>query len=347
MKIAILIVLLWSFLAAAIPPAVNGSSSLEVRTHSTVKFRCFFEKHLEPLINEVLEFAYVAIKAVSAEYAGIHHRNMTAIHTVALLNPSYANYSDHSWNARFYGRVYKRPPLSRKKLNAMTNKFLIGTTVQQLPVDQADRAREMTKEVLVVAEDKQDVTVQMESPSMNPSMSGKTSRTGEYDFVAKVQHPELQPGTLPDMGIQRFNFKTRDHWEGYATTYFVPTRGITVISDIDDVLRDMQIWKPNMLLMKSFALPHIPWLNMPSLYKDWAHLVPGIHFHYLTTSPQPLSRRINTFLDAYYPHGSLDTRPVDWDSARKMLHTRMFYLEKMFETFPERKFVLVGDTSNL
>ena len=347
MKIAILFALVWSVLAAAIPLATGDSSALEVRADSAIESRGFYEKIVDPLTNEMLYFLYNAVKEISGKYAGIDHADMGPIHAVALLNPSYANYSDHSWNARFHGRVYKRPPLSREKLNALGNKFLIGTTVMELLVDQADRTREMVKEVFVVPQKNQGIVVQMDRPWTNASQAVKTSPTGEFDFWAKVQYSELNPGTLPNVGIQRFNFITPNYWEGYASIYFVPPHGLTIISDMDDILRDSQIWKPNMLLLKSFALPYLPWMNLPSIYKDWAQLVPDTHFHYLTTAPQPFARRINKFLDEYYPHGSMDTRSLDWDSPAPVLHPRLYHLQKIFETFPERKFVLVGDTSNM
>jgi hypothetical protein len=52
------------------------------------------------------------------------------------------------------------------------------------------------------------------------------------------------------------------------------------------------------------------------------------------------------FIYTNYPGGSFDTRPLNFSDVSATLSIRKFLLEKVFETFPERKFILVADTSN-
>jgi hypothetical protein len=52
------------------------------------------------------------------------------------------------------------------------------------------------------------------------------------------------------------------------------------------------------------------------------------------------------FIYKTYPGGSFDTRPLNFSDVSATLSIRKFLLEKVFQTFPERKFVLVADTSN-
>lgn len=52
------------------------------------------------------------------------------------------------------------------------------------------------------------------------------------------------------------------------------------------------------------------------------------------------------FIYTTYPGGSFDTRPLNFSDVSATLSIRKFLLEKVFETFPERKFILVADTSN-
>ncbi|KAH0256479.1 hypothetical protein KCU71_g21896, partial [Aureobasidium melanogenum] len=47
-----------------------------------------------------------------------------------------------------------------------------------------------------------------------------------------------------------------------------------------------------------------------------------------------------------YPGGSFDTRPLNFSDVSATLSIRKFLLVKIFETFPQRKFILVADTSN-
>lgn len=52
------------------------------------------------------------------------------------------------------------------------------------------------------------------------------------------------------------------------------------------------------------------------------------------------------FIYKTYPGGSFDTRPLNFSDVSATLSIRAFLLNKIFETFPTRKFVLVADTSN-
>lgn len=44
--------------------------------------------------------------------------------------------------------------------------------------------------------------------------------------------------------------------------------------------------------------------------------------------------------------GSFDTRPLNFSDVSATLSIRKFLLTKIFETFPQRKFILIADTSN-
>ena len=52
------------------------------------------------------------------------------------------------------------------------------------------------------------------------------------------------------------------------------------------------------------------------------------------------------FVYKTYPLGSFDTRPLNFSDVDATLSIRKYLLIKMFESFPQRKFVLVADTSN-
>jgi len=89
-------------------------------------------------------------------------------------------------------------------------------------------------------------------------------------------------------------------------------------------------------------------MNMPQIYANWSQtlLHPQVHFHYLTTTPEQITRNYEAFISAYYPPGSFDTRPLNFSDISATISIREFLLTKVFETFPNRRFVLVADTSN-
>lgn len=133
---------------------------------------------------------------------------------------------------------------------------------------------------------------------------------------------------------------------GNATAYLVPSKGYTIISDIDDILRITKIYVPKEGLLNSFARPYVPWMNMPEIYANWSASIPNFHFHYLTTTPEQATRNYMDYIYKTYPLGSFDTRPLNFSDVSATLSIRRFLLDKIFQTFPERKFVLMGDTTN-
>ena len=121
---------------------------------------------------------------------------------------------------------------------------------------------------------------------------------------------------------------------------------MTIISDIDDTLRVTKIWSPAEGLNNTFVYPFVQWTDMPSIYANWSTSLPNTHFHYLTTTPEQITRNYMQFVLDTYPGGSFDTRPLNFSDVSATLAIRKFLLDKIFQTFPQRKFILVGDTSN-
>lgn len=172
-----------------------------------------------------------------------------------------------------------------------------------------------------------------------------TTFQGDYDGFVQINDNGLSDGNSTNQ-IQRLNVYTEGDVNGNATAYLVPDSGLTVISDIDDILRVTKIYQPKEGLLNSFARPFTPWMNMPEIYANWSRSIPNFHFHYLTTTPEQITRNYMDFIYKTYPGGSFDTRPLNFSDVSATLSIRKFLLDKIFQTYPHRKFVLVADTSN-
>lgn len=267
----------------------------------------------------------------------------------------YGNWTGENWNLRLHGYAYKKPQISEKKLDALTNIFLIDTSVKELLPTQATQAKDLTADLFVI---------QQAGVNLKFNLSPKGSKENEDDseqlinfpypttvqgdFDAFVQlksnrlSPEIQRLTVQTEGITSPNRA--------ATSYLVPPTGITVVSDIDDILRITRIYEPTEALLNTFVRPFSPWLNMPSIFARWSrtlspHNSPA-HFHYLSTTPEQATRAYMEFIYKTYPAGSFDMRPLNFSDVAATMSIRHFLLKKIFATFPQRKFVLVADTSN-
>ena len=296
---------------------------------------------------------------------GIDDDQVKALPTQVLNIPGYANWTDRGWNVRFHGNVYKQPNISQSKLDDLANIFLIDTSVQSLPPPQASQARNLTAGIFVIQQSNQNVTFNL-APAASAGASGDqggggastpqggsqqikfptpTTPQGDYDGFVQIKDDGLEAGNSTSR-IQRLNVYTQGDVNGNATAYLVPTTGLSIISDIDDILRITEIYQPKQGLLNSFARPFVQWKNMPDIYANWSRSIPDFHFHYLTTTPEQVTRNYMDFIYKTYPGGSFDTRPLNFSDVSATLSIRKFLLEKIFATFPERKFILVADTSN-
>lgn len=283
---------------------------------------------------------------------GLTDDQLAALPTQALNIPPYANYTDQGWNVRFHGNIYKQPNTSEGDLNDLANVFLIDTSVSELPASQADQARNVTASIFVVQQGEVNVSTIQVGPfeggpgeMQNVTLPYETTDQGDFDVFLPINSNGLMAGNATQE-IQKLSTFVSNTTMGNATAYLVPNEGLTVISDIDDILRITKIYDPKEGLLNSFARPFVQWENMPSIYANWSQSLPNLHFHYLTTLPEQVTRNYEEFIYNTYPAGSFDTRPLNFSDVSATLSIRQFLLTKIFETFPQRKFVLVADTSN-
>ncbi|TAQ83967.1 Phosphatidate phosphatase/4-nitrophenylphosphatase [Chlorociboria aeruginascens] len=291
---------------------------------------------------------------------GVSDSDLAAQPTQVLNFPSYANWTNNAWNLRFRGNVFKQPVIPESKLDDLANVFLVGTSIQQLPAAEQTQARNLTAEIFVVQQPNVDVAFNLQPVTsttgvgpggpQNISLVGQTTAEGDYDQFIPIANVSGPGGYLTcgdkAPAPQTMSVYTVGTLTGNATAYFIPPTGITVISDIDDILRITRIYQPADGLMNTFAKPFVPWMNMPDIYATWAKENPDFHFHYLTTTPEQASRNYMEFIYNTYPMGSFDDRPLNFSDVSATLSIRKYLLEKIFQTFPQRKFILVADTSN-
>ncbi|PSR77006.1 hypothetical protein BD289DRAFT_463722 [Coniella lustricola] len=300
---------------------------------------------------------------------GISSTDLAASPTQALNVPPYGNWTDQGWNVRVHGNIFKQPNISTDDLNSLANKFLIGTSIEDLPEDEQNQARNLTSEIFVVQQDNEEVIVNfVNNVAVNPgtdsgainakggaqniTMPYNTTAEGDFDSFVILSNTTGTNGSYLMPGNETSSLQLLDVYvqgaatTGNATAFLVPTEGITIISDIDDILRVTKIWNPETGILNSFAKPFTAWENMPDIYANWSKSIQNLHFHYLTTTPEQVTKNYMDFIYKTYPFGSFDTRPLNFSDVSATLSIRKFLLTKIFETFPQRKFILVADTSN-
>ncbi|KAF2842935.1 hypothetical protein M501DRAFT_925563 [Patellaria atrata CBS 101060] len=251
----------------------------------------------------------------------------------------YANWSEDGWNVMINGHAYKRPYWSEKKrrLDFLASIFLIPGRFSKFTAKQKANARNSTIDIMGVPHQYHDLSVNINGTDFG---AFNTKEQGSFHGLARIPNDKSPP---PKDEVQNMTLQLEDV---PFTAYLVPPHGVTILSDIDDILRDVRIWSWKSLILNSFANSYIPWMDMPRIYAKWARDDANTHFHYLSTCPEIMAEKYQDFLRKWYPPGSFDARSMAVADPVQLLRPREVLMLRALSSFRKRRFVLVGDNSN-
>ena len=128
----------------------------------------------------------------------------------------------------------------------------------------------------------------------------------------------------------------------------LPHRGVSVVSDIDDTVKDSAVGDRRELLNNTFIREFRLVDGMADAYRTWA--AAGAEFHYVSSSPWQLFEPLMELQTSFdLPGGTMHLRNF---RLRDQLFQKLIIrrqgkrhaIQKLFKCFPERDFVLVGDS---
>jgi len=119
-----------------------------------------------------------------------------------------------------------------------------------------------------------------------------------------------------------------------------PEEGLTVISDIDDTIKDTRVFEGrDAVLRNSFLKEWKAVDGMAEKYRQWAS--EGAIFQYVSKSPPEFHDILQDFIrDEQFPLSSLHLCALWSDRA----NFKRRQIEKILVDFPRRQFVLIGDS---
>jgi len=134
-----------------------------------------------------------------------------------------------------------------------------------------------------------------------------------------------------------------------APVHLVPTRGLSVISDIDDTIKITEVTDQQALVRNTFMKPFAAAPGMAALYRRWAG--EGVVFHYVSSSPWQLYAPLRRFMArAGFPAASLHLKrfrlrdSTVLDLLADPRQTKPAAIEPILQRFPNHQFRLVGDS---
>lgn len=177
----------------------------------------------------------------------------------------------------------------------------------------------------------------------NGHFHGKLELTGEeMSLLLKEQPSVAQLGfsavTRPD-----------DPRSFDGTVHLIEKQGVSIISDIDDTIKISNVPNRRALLANTFLHDFQAVPGMAELYRQVAGR--GGVFHYVSSSPWQLYSSLAGFLQSEgFPAGPFHLRnlPGRGTTLAELFASRgrnkRRVIERLIRNFPQRKFILVGDS---
>ncbi|KAI9487981.1 hypothetical protein BDB00DRAFT_850493 [Zychaea mexicana] len=126
----------------------------------------------------------------------------------------------------------------------------------------------------------------------------------------------------------------------------IEPNGISVISDIDDTIKVTGILDgKDTILQNTFFRKADEVPGMSEVYRNWSKQ--GAHVHYVSNSPWQVYPALSEFVrDRHFPAGSMHLRAISTGDLirRKPGQHKLDVIHQILQDFPNRKFILVGDS---
>lgn len=143
--------------------------------------------------------------------------------------------------------------------------------------------------------------------------------------------------------------RPNDHRKFEAQSLLIGEQGVSVISDIDDTVKLSYVTDHKRLFESSFFKDFIPVDGMADLYRNWHNC--GARFHYVSSSPWQLYEPLFEFMrDHGFPEATLSLKKVRFKDEtffnlfKSATKTKPFAIEAILKIYPNRQFVLLGDS---
>lgn len=132
--------------------------------------------------------------------------------------------------------------------------------------------------------------------------------------------------------------------------HLLDATGLSVISDIDDTIKVSDVTDKKKLMRRTFLEEFVAVPGMAELYQGWVE-THHVQLHFVSGSPWQLYPELAAFTArAGFPPATFGLRSVRFkdhtafELVRDPVAYKLGKITPLFEAFPERRFVLVGDS---
>lgn len=265
-----------------------------------------------------------------------------------ILYPALARTVPGGWEARLHGIIYEP---EREIILTKVMRRALGIDEEKLTPAEKAAFKERSAYFLVDNEHGKELPLTLAGRTWT---LGTSAANGHFESRALLFATNLPP--LP-AGPADTNFTLTAHIpqrgggrrELPLHVTLLHSRGLSVISDIDDTIKISEVRDKRALVMNTFCRPFKPVPGLADTYRAWAR--EGAQFHYLTASPWQLYLPLSGFTRSNgFPAGSFHMktfRVKDGTFASLFTSPERYkpaVIEELMRQFPDRRYVLVGDS---
>ena len=188
---------------------------------------------------------------------------------------------------------------------------------------------------------------------MTREIPERSRKNGHFTGVLRLSEEEVDAISNNESMIQYEAVTGIDNDERcfVGTSTLLSPTGLSVISDIDDTIKVSHVLDKKRLLRHTFLEEFEPVPGMAQLYERWSQ-ERNASFHYVSSSPWQLYQEIASFLirEKFPTPASFSLKSVRikdrslFNLFADPMISKISKISSIIETYPQRKFVLVGDT---
>jgi len=180
----------------------------------------------------------------------------------------------------------------------------------------------------------------------------RTKRNGHFHESLTIAADKIEPLVEEVVGRRLLRLTVEIQGSSEApvdgVAYLYPANGVSVVSDIDDTIKDSSVGDKRELLANTFLRKFRSIEGMVELYQQWADQ--GAGFHYVSSSPWQLFQSLQDLQTVHgFPLGTVHLRNFRLrDQLLKRVIVRRqgkaVAIARLLKSMPSREMVLVGDS---
>lgn len=181
-------------------------------------------------------------------------------------------------------------------------------------------------------------------------VSDESAADGHFAIAVRIPAEKIA-GELKTSRIVRYRavLDGDDRRSFAGELHCLAPEGVSIVSDIDDTIKVTEVTSKLSLVRNTFFREFRAVDGMADIYQRWAKQ--GYDFHYVSAAPWQLYEPLREFASAVkFPAGTYHLKRMRlkdetlFNLFADPVEYKLAILEPMFAQYPERKFVLVGDS---